>query len=96
MDLHASSRPKGRTSSFAIVATLQGPGPVDSDAAPSRGDRHRGHFGGLDPDRLYTITVTPRNTASTGRATSATMSKALNEITGTASAPAAPYTPPSP
>ena len=48
---------------------------------------------GLDPAALYTITVTPRNSAGTGRPTAATMTASLAQITGTAvptTTPAAP------
>jgi antitoxin (DNA-binding transcriptional repressor) of toxin-antitoxin stability system len=83
-------RAEGANVVFSIAATPKGPG--QSTAIPLRLEASgtEATLDGLDPDRLYTITVTPRNTASTGRATSATMSKTLNEITGTASAPAAP------
>jgi antitoxin (DNA-binding transcriptional repressor) of toxin-antitoxin stability system len=83
-------RVEGANVSFAIVATPQGPGPATATPFHLEATGTEAALEGLDPDRLYTITVTPRNTASTGRATSATMSKTLNEITGGASVPPAP------
>lgn len=38
---------------------------------------------GLDPNTLYTFTITPTNTAASGRASSASMTKTLAELTGT-------------
>ena len=38
---------------------------------------------GLDPSVLYTFSVTPANTAATGKATTAVMSRSLSEIFGT-------------
>jgi hypothetical protein len=38
---------------------------------------------GLDPAVLYTFTVTPRNSAGRGQATSATMTRTLRQISGT-------------
>ena len=90
-------RVEGANVSFAIVAAPQGPGPAT--VAPLRIDATglEALLDGLDPDRLYTITVTPRNSASTGRASTAIMTKTLHGITGTAVAPAAPVpTPPVP
>lgn len=42
----------------------------------------------LDPDALYTFTVTPRNSASVGKATRATMTRTLKQIHGTNPNPA--------
>lgn len=44
----------------------------------------------LDPTKRYRFTITPRNSASTGRSTTATMTGSLNDATST------PVTPPEP
>ena len=44
----------------------------------------------LDPEVKYTLTVTPRNSASTGQATAATMTRTLAEMGGASSVPTTP------
>ena len=44
----------------------------------------------LDPNVKYTLSVTPRNSASTGQATAATMTRTLAEMGGASSVPTTP------
>jgi len=46
-----------------------------------------GRIDGLDPTALYSFTVTPRNTAGRGGATTARMSRSLAQITGITTTP---------
>lgn len=52
-----------------------------------------GRIDGLDPTALYSFTVTPRNTAGRGGATTARMSRSLAQITGITTTPAPTPTP---
>jgi hypothetical protein len=81
---HRSTRSTGR-SGFEVVASAPGAPTVRATV----GDARSTTLGGLRPDALYTFTVTPRNSAGTGRPTSAVMTRFLG---GPASdpAPAAP------
>ena len=102
------TRGQGPAISYTVVAKpLTALGRTTATAAEVSGvTTDRAATLALDPTTRYTFTVTPRNTASVGRSTSATMSRTLTELNGTtdvpttpslpAPAPAAPTPPPAP
>lgn len=52
--------------------------------------QHRASLTGLDPEALYTFTVTPQNSAGAGRATRATMTRPLGRPAAPTAVPAIP------
>jgi hypothetical protein len=89
------TRGQGTAISFAVVAKpLTALGRSTATAAEVSGvTTDRAATLALDPTVRYTFTVTPRNTASSGRPTSATMSQTLKELHGAAEVPTTPATP---
>ena len=82
---HHSTRSTGGTRvDYDLVATSTGAPMVE---AIVRGATS-GRLGGLDPTALYAFTVTPRNTAGRGGATSAHMNRTLAQISGITADPA--------
>ncbi len=74
----ATTATGGRRVAFEITATSAG-GPTLRKAAAGR---RTATLAGLDMTALYTFTVTPRNSAGSGRASRATMTRTLKQITG--------------
>ena len=96
------TRGQGDAISYTVVAkplTALGRGPATATEV-SGVTTDRAATLTLDPTTRYTFTVTPRNTASAGRSTSATMSRTLAELNGTVDVPTTPSlpapTPPAP
>ena len=89
------TRGQGPALSYTVVAKpLTALGRTTATAAEVSGvTTDRAATLALDPTTRYTFTVTPRNTASVGRSTSATMSRTLTELNGTTDVPATPSLP---
>ena len=96
---HTATRATGGTRiSYDLTATPLAPTTRTTEVVSGTAASTTASLSGLDPDTRYTITVTPRNSASTGKPTAATMTASLAQITGTTvptTTPAAP-TPASP
>ena len=77
----------GRAIAYDVVATS----PSTERAATTAVGRRTAALSGLDPQALYTFSVTPRNSAGRGKATRASMTRSLAQATGTpvATSPAA-------
>jgi hypothetical protein len=84
----------GNAVSYAITATAPGQRTIEETVVGARS----AVLTGLSPDALYTFTVTPRNSASIGKASRATMSRTLQQIHGTSTnqPPSPPTTPQAP
>lgn len=68
----------GRAIQYQVRATSRTAPPVTATATGAL----RSTLTGLDPDAVYTFSVTPRNNAGTGRATTAAMRRTLAQATG--------------
>jgi hypothetical protein len=68
----------GRAISYQVRATSRTAPPATTAATGTQ----RATLTGLDPNAVYTFSVTPRNNAGTGRATTAAMSRTLAQATG--------------
>ncbi|MDP2289117.1 MAG: fibronectin type III domain-containing protein [Actinomycetota bacterium] len=93
---HQAARSEGKVN-YTITATPTGTQPrTAAAAAPVRKTSNvtSATLTGLNPDTLYTFTVTPTNTAATGQASSATMTRTLTDLSGAgkAAADTAPIT----
>jgi len=88
---HRATRTTGG-SDIEYVVSATSPTAADVTAVV-RGAR-TAELSGLDPQALYSFSVTPRNTAGSGRSTKASMTRTLAQLTGTPSktveTPAAP------
>lgn len=73
----------GNAVSYAITATAPGQQPVEESVVGAR----TATLTGLNPEALYTFTVTPRNSASVGKPTRATMTRTLRQIHGSNPSP---------
>lgn len=99
---HAANTGEGGDVTFDVTATPLNADGTDGTAVVSAvASGTSATVESLAITSLYRFTVTPRNTASTGRASSASMSKTLEEIAGPAvpvppSLPAPPTPPPAP
>ncbi|MDO8731948.1 MAG: fibronectin type III domain-containing protein [Actinomycetota bacterium] len=87
---HQTARSEGKVS-YTITATPTGTQlRTAAEVAPVRAIANvtSATLTGLNPDTLYTFTVTPTNTAATGQASSATMTRTLADLSA-ANKPAA-------
>lgn len=93
---HIAAPHEGTDVTYDITATpLTGDGTDGPDVITTTGTGTTATLTGLDSTSRYRFSVTPRNTASTGRATIATMTTTLADFTG--APPTAPEpTPPTP
>lgn len=77
---HKATRATGGSDVEFVVTATSAAAPEVSAAV--RGV-HAAELAGLDPQALYSFTVTPRNTAGSGKATKAAMTRTLAQLTGT-------------
>lgn len=77
---HKATRATGGSDVEFVVTATSATAPEVSVAV--RGV-HTAELTGLDPQALYSFTVTPRNTAGSGKATKAAMTRTLAQLTGT-------------
>lgn len=75
----ATTATGGRRISYEITATSTGAPTLRTTSTGRRSVT----LSGLDAASLYSFTVTPRNSAGSGRASRATMTRTLRQITGT-------------
>lgn len=68
----------GKAVSYAITATAPGQPTIEETVVGARS----AVLTGLDPEVLYSFTVTPKNSASVGKPTRATMTRSLRQIHG--------------
>lgn len=77
---HKATRASGGSDVEFVVTATSATAPEVSAAV--RGV-HTAELTGLDPQALYSFTVTPRNSAGSGKATKAAMTRTLAQLTGT-------------
>jgi len=79
---HKQTRATGGTDTeYAVTAASS---TVDDISVTVVGER-TAELSGLDPQALYSFSVTPRNSAAAGKATRAAMTRTLAQLTGTSS-----------
>lgn len=94
---HTPAKGQGTAISYDVTATpIAAIGRTSSAPAISGTTTATVTTMALDPTVKYTLSVTPRNSASTGQATAATMTRALAEMGGTSSVPTTPAPGPAP
>ncbi len=81
-----------RTGGSSVTFHVSATSPTAATVRARVKDARRAILSGLNPDAIYTFSVTVANTAGRGRATSATMSKTLAQLSEPAS-PAEPIPP---
>lgn len=88
---HTPSKAQGAGVSFDVVATpISAIGRASSAPVIAGTTTATVTTMALDPAVKYTLSVTPRNSASTGRATAATMTRTLAELSGATQVPTTP------
>lgn len=79
---HRATRTTGGSDiEYVVVASS----PTAADVAAVVKGARTAELSGLDPQALYSFSVTPRNSAGSGRATKASMTRTLAQLTGTTS-----------
>lgn len=88
---HRATRTTGGADIEYVVAASS---PTAADVTTVVKAAHTAELSGLDPQALYSFSVTPRNNAGSGKATKASMTRTLAQLAGTPSktteTPAAP------
>jgi len=77
---HRASRTTGGADIEYVVAASS---PTAADVTTVVKAAHKAELSGLDPQALYSFTVTPRNNAGSGKATKASMTRTLAQLAGT-------------